>query len=422
MSITPGYQTRIYNICPVTVLAFGIFAPILLIPILGRLGALGFLASGLVLLCVWPQRSYAAFMTHWAVLLLPIYALISMLWSLYPGVTFRHALQLGFTVAVAIAVGYRLGPRRCMYVLFAAFGAVALLSLTIGKARFDGALLGIFGSKNAFAGAMSTFVILALAVAMDRRAAKWLRVTGVISLLIGMRLLLGAQSAGQTLLTLPGLILVPVLLMLRRFSTGARAVILTATGLILILGLIAALNLQDQIASFVLAETGKDTTLTGRTDIWAVGISYIAERPILGVGYQAFWVEGHNSAEQLWAAFGIEERGGFNFHNMLIAAWVEGGIIGAGLQMWILLAGLILCAKWALKTATAESAFFTSFIFVKAITGVVEVPAFTHFSATSMMLICGYIYGIRALYIARAPKMRPKPLLLLGEQNAILRP
>ncbi|WP_208347729.1 O-antigen ligase family protein [Pseudaestuariivita rosea] len=397
---------RIYDVCPVTLLSFGVLAPLLLVPMVGRLAVLVFLLSGMAMIFLWPRQSYNAWMTHWAVLLLPIYAGISMAWSLYPGVTFRHALQLGVTVAIAIVMAHRLGPRRMMYVVFAGFGLAALLSVAIGKTRFDGALLGIFGSKNAFGGAMSTFVIVALAVAMDRRAARWLRVVGVLALLLGLRLLVGAQSVGQTLLTIPGLVLIPLLLILYRFSAGAKFVILTATGLILILGVIAAIALQDTIAGFVLEETGKDTTLTGRTDIWAVGLQYIRENPIFGVGYQAFWVQGHNSAEHLWAMFGIEERNGFNFHNMLIAAWVEGGVIGAGIQMWILLGGLVLCMIWALRAATAEAAFFASFIFVKAVTGAVEVPAFTHFSVTSIMLICGYIYGVRALHELRRARTR----------------
>jgi exopolysaccharide production protein ExoQ len=35
--------------------------------------------------------------------------------------------------------------------------------------------------------------------------------------------------------------------------------------------------------------TGKDMTLTGRTPLWALVVNKIAERPILGYGYDAFW-------------------------------------------------------------------------------------------------------------------------------------
>ena len=35
---------------------------------------------------------------------------------------------------------------------------------------------------------------------------------------------------------------------------------------------------------------GKDATLTGRTGIWSAVIDSIAKRPLLGYGYQAFWL------------------------------------------------------------------------------------------------------------------------------------
>ena len=34
---------------------------------------------------------------------------------------------------------------------------------------------------------------------------------------------------------------------------------------------------------------GRDSTLTGRTNIWAMALENIAERPVLGYGYNAFW-------------------------------------------------------------------------------------------------------------------------------------
>jgi O-antigen ligase len=41
---------------------------------------------------------------------------------------------------------------------------------------------------------------------------------------------------------------------------------------------------------FLFALLGKDVTLTGRTGIWSAVIDSIAKRPLLGYGYQAFWL------------------------------------------------------------------------------------------------------------------------------------
>jgi exopolysaccharide production protein ExoQ len=41
---------------------------------------------------------------------------------------------------------------------------------------------------------------------------------------------------------------------------------------------------------FLFSVLGKDVTLTGRTGIWSAVIDSIARRPLLGYGYQAFWL------------------------------------------------------------------------------------------------------------------------------------
>ncbi len=73
---------------------------------------------------------------------------------------------------------------------------------------------------------------------------------------------------------------------------------------------------------------GKDSTLTGRTYLWQQGIEAAKASPLVGVGYQAYWVQGFSEAERLWEEFYIGSRAGFHFHNTFIEAVVETGLIG----------------------------------------------------------------------------------------------
>jgi exopolysaccharide production protein ExoQ len=41
---------------------------------------------------------------------------------------------------------------------------------------------------------------------------------------------------------------------------------------------------------FLIQLLGKDMTLTGRTNIWSAVLDSIVKRPLLGYGYQAFWL------------------------------------------------------------------------------------------------------------------------------------
>ena len=78
----------------------------------------------------------------------------------------------------------------------------------------------------------------------------------------------------------------------------------------------------------LLGAFGKDATLTGRTYLWAEGLAAARENPFLGVGYQAYWVQGFPEAERLWEEFYIGSRSGFHFHNTYIEVLVELGFVG----------------------------------------------------------------------------------------------
>jgi O-antigen ligase len=45
----------------------------------------------------------------------------------------------------------------------------------------------------------------------------------------------------------------------------------------------------DLVFDSILTASGKDSKLTGRADLWQVADRLIAQKPILGLGYNAFW-------------------------------------------------------------------------------------------------------------------------------------
>jgi len=49
---------------------------------------------------------------------------------------------------------------------------------------------------------------------------------------------------------------------------------------------------------------GRDATLTGRTDLWAVLLPVIANRPVLGYGYSAFWTGSNADVISVWIQAG----------------------------------------------------------------------------------------------------------------------
>ena len=79
--------------------------------------------------------------------------------------------------------------------------------------------------------------------------------------------------------------------------------------------------------------TGRDTTLTGRTELWDDVLRIAADHPILGVGYGSFWI---GNTHNLWDK---HIWGPTQGHNGYVDVYVELGIVGV-----LLLAGVIISA------------------------------------------------------------------------------
>ena len=74
------------------------------------------------------------------------------------------------------------------------------------------------------------------------------------------------------------------------FPRGSRFAVLCAAIILVSLCFTMLFLIADNLSGSFLGAFGKDATLTGRTEIWAQARVAWDENPILGVGYQQFWV------------------------------------------------------------------------------------------------------------------------------------
>ena len=399
--------SRIGVSVPLTFVALG---ALVLDPLFGSLAALVFLLAGGLLLLVSPALAVRALLRHWYVLVLPAYCLVSALWSQYPMLTVRYSVQLGITVAIAIVVAYRVAPATFLRCLFGIYSIGIVGSLLFGRVRDDiGAWLGIFGSKNAFAAVVSGFALTAIAIVFDRSAHWMVRLAALAGLAISGPLLIAAQSAGAVLVVIPAAAVAFAVIFSRRMSPLQKAFmnIMTASCGILIALVVAGYG--DVLFESLLYFSGKDVTLTGRTELWDYGLQVIAEHPWLGVGYQAFWVQGNEAAEMLWASFGIASREGFNFHNTYISNAVEIGIVGLAIQVLMLYGAWVGTLVWALRAPGPDNAFLAGFLTLVICASFGEVAVFFQFSVTSIIAVCALVYATQA---NQAWKRRGHPLRL----------
>lgn len=378
-------------------LGFAVIAALVLVPVLRTPAALAFLLFGVLVVAHRPVPATAALLRHWYLLALPVFSAASALWSRLPEESLRGGLQLGASFLIAIVVATRMPLRTFLRTLFACLGALVLLSLVAGETRADTqALLGLYGSKNAMAGAAALFGVIAFGLAISGSGDRAFRALAATGALAAPAAVLLAQSVSGLAVLPLGIAAFMAAVGLYRMGPGTRIVVLSFLVLLFVPAAVLATAEWDRLAFAVLEATGKDLTLTGRTDLWRAALVQIAERPLLGIGFGAFWTEGHAPAEALWAMFGIDSRSGFNFHNTYLSNAVEIGLLGAAMQLALMLAAMLL--PLLVVIATGERLFallFAASVMLFATT-MIEVPVFLQFSPRTFLVVATLVYAVEA--------------------------
>jgi exopolysaccharide production protein ExoQ len=142
---------------------------------------------------------------------------------------------------------------------------------------------GIFSAKN-YLGDLAVF-FLTMAVSCRGRTSflRSVRASQIVFCLVAI-----AFSRAATAYLLTGIYVVYFVIMntLHRFRKKdyfVLCILLLGTLSVVVVLIVAAPDL-------LLSVLGKDSSLTGRTGIWSAVIDSISRRPLLGYGYQAFWL------------------------------------------------------------------------------------------------------------------------------------
>lgn len=363
----------------------------------GTLAAAIFLLAGGLLVVSNVPASVRALASQPLMLVLPAYCLLSTFWSQFPDLTLRYSVQLAITIAIAVVIAARVSPRLMLRVLFVTYWVGVILSLLIGNHSASDPWRGIFGSKNAFAAHLAVFALICLAVALDQLSTRGARLMAVIGLLISGPLLIKAQSAGALVAIVPCIAVMLMVLASRRLTAKQKLFAGIIGGVAIAAVALFVIVDHDAIMATALSDTGKDPTLTGRTDLWATGMEFISEHPWLGVGFHAFWVKGYAPAEQLWAMFGEVSGAGFNFHDLYISNTVELGFIGIGIEIAMIYGGLILIGALAIVRPSAANALLLGLHLLLILRSFIEVEVFFEFSIRTILAICTLIYAMRGL-------------------------
>ena len=323
----------------------------------------------------------------------PAFCFISVVWSQAPAESLKFAVEFLLTVLVGLLISSARNQEaviRGLCIAFFVYIATAVLAggrVAIGVGAGGDAFSGLTESKNLLGDIASTGAIVSLATAvMAFRTRKWLWVGFAAVAAVGqLYAVSGARSAGAMLGLGMGvgafLGLLPLLYVgkaIRAWLTSVLAVTLIVVGLNY--RWLSQLIIQTAFDLF-----DKDPTLTGRTYLWYRAADLIQEKPLLGRGYYAFWLQGNLDAEGLWQYFGITGRGGFTFHNTLVDILVTLGWLGAAVIIGaVLISAVMLIRRFVVRPSMALVFWTAIFLYQVSRTGIETIGIAPFYFSTAL--------------------------------------
>jgi len=378
--------------------ASALFISMLFILELGSMGAALFCAATLLYCAKRIGTLPATASQQWYLLAFPLLALLSVMWSSLPVETLKHGAEFALTVIAAMLLCSARNQKSVLLGIFWAFLLYTAVSLAFGHMVDVGdygarALSGLSDSKNEEADMAATGLVVSafLFIAGMRIRAKGLALLALAAGLMQAYVTVRALSAGAIAGTAAALLVLVALITMRKAGRNGRIALLAAAVLSAVL--VAALLLVSSTSplSWAAQLFGKDPTLTGRTYLWFRARDFIADHPLLGGGYGAFWQHGNLDAEGLWRYAGIATREGFNFHNTLYDVLVSLGWIGALVLGLTFLAGLGRLLAGYVRSASLMSCFWlavAAYLFIRMPTECVGINEF-YFATVMLFALLG---------------------------------
>ncbi|MFZ4603598.1 MAG: O-antigen ligase family protein [Caulobacterales bacterium] len=354
-----------------------------------------------------------SFCSSFAIWLVPAIALASVVWSTDPNLSLRAALQLAATALIACYFATRM---KLVYIV-GGFGLAAAIILAMNAQGVltsgEGQMFrGGFDQKNFFASRVTPALIVAAAFLAYLRGPLWLRavVAPVLAVIAAVGALAIFKAESATAMVAAGAAVLAIIgaWVFATRSVAARGLFLSAA-FALVAGTAAtyvAVEQRDPV-DVALSALGKDRSLTGRTQIWAAADRAIAQRPILGHGYQAFW----------WTRQGILVKQRqfvrpdqpFYFHNTFLEHRVAMGTLGLIAVIASMLATVMAIGRAVLARADLVTAFFLGLTVYAALRAYVEVDLYRPFEPLQTMfwVACAALPGYVAARYAPRTAARP---------------
>jgi O-antigen ligase len=267
------------------------------------------------------------------------FALVSIGWAEYQGVSFRRWFRAAGDIIMALVILSEYDQeevlervlRRC---------AIILIPLSVVLIRWfkpygvlynpHGAPFwaGVTTGKNEL-GLLCAYLGVFL---VWRFIKQWPKkdLWDISVFLLILYLLYGARSSTSVVVLLAGTLLLIILTALKNDRRRFTAFIVLTIILILFLQWLSIGIFGESITPLFFSAAGRDATFTGRVLLWQELISIGTLHPLAGAGYGNFWII---NMRRLWDKF---DWGPTNAHNGFLDIYLELGLIGLAILMLLI--------------------------------------------------------------------------------------
>jgi exopolysaccharide production protein ExoQ len=353
-----------------------------------------------------------------SLILLLGYMLLSVFWSEIPGAAFKRWVKEFGAVAMAFLLATEASPReavetllrRTIYVLipFSVLVIKYFQRLGAGYSPWTGDIEwnGVALQKNALGRLclISAFFLIWTWTKKSRKGEiyrpKYQIYFEILLLMMTAWLLKGpsmwAASATAIGSLTAGLGAFACLRFLKKWEVRPRpGLFVVVLACIMGLGIITPLVQGATVGSFT-SLLGRNSTLTGRTDLWVGLLPEAAQQPILGYGFSSFWTPTRHAAHIVGEA-----------HNGYLEVLLGLGVVGLVFTLTFLLATLVKAAK-ALDSDFEWASLCICFILMASLHNFSE-SSFDSFGRHLMTMILFLGVSVSPSVISRSTRARSAP-------------
>ncbi len=304
----------------------------------------------IMLLLIQPTRQVLRGFKPKLLWLLPTLAMFSVLWSGAPSISFRRAVALLGSSIFGLYLATRYS-RTDLLRLFLTVSVIAtvltvLTAIALPAYAIDaGAWLGVFGQKNHLGRFMALSAVLWLLYGLSHKRHRLLAALTLVSVV----LVLLSHSATSVVLLFT-LVAVLLLVRLMRLPSGLAVPILA---LLAVGGGYLALRVASD-PSQVTSLLGRDSSLTGRTQLWGLVWQMIRTHSGFGFGYGGFWLGFDGPSAPVWVATGWNPP---SAHDGFLDLMLDLGFVGMAIFIPAMLIALRYAFALARRGRTLDSAF-----------------------------------------------------------------